>query len=125
MRALHGFVVTVLMATPAQAQTSARLPLTEVIAEALKNHPEIAAAERRWEAARQRPIQERSLPDPMISAGYNASGRPWPGAGLGTEPTANIGVMVSQEIPFPGKLDLRAAIASREADAERQLVSCV
>jgi len=67
-------------------------------------------------------LQERSLPDPMISAGYNSSGNPLPGAGLGTEPTANIGVMVSQEIPYPGKLALRSAIASREADAEQQQI---
>jgi outer membrane protein TolC len=56
----------------------------------------------------------------MVSAGYNANGRPWPGAGLGTEPTSNIGFMVSQEVPYPGKLNLRASIASREADAVSQ-----
>ena len=58
----------------------------------------------------------------MVSAGYNASGNPFPGAGLGTEPTANIGLMISQEIPYPGKRELRGAIASREADAELQQV---
>jgi TonB family protein len=55
-----------------------------------------------------------------VSAGYNASGNPLPGAGLGKEPTANIGAMVSQELPYPGKRDLRASIASREADAAFQ-----
>jgi outer membrane protein TolC len=76
----------------------------------------------RYEAARRRPIQERALPDPMISAGYNASGNPLPGAGLGAEPTANIGFMVSQELPYPGKRDLRATIAARDAEAELQQV---
>jgi outer membrane protein TolC len=33
---------------------------------------------------------------------------------------ANIGVMVSQEFPHPGKLRLRALIAAKEADAEAQ-----
>jgi outer membrane protein TolC len=61
----------------------------------------------------------------MISARYNSSGNPLPGAGLGSEPTANIGVMVSQEIPYPGKLALRSAIASREADAEQQQIDAV
>ncbi|HEY6893153.1 MAG TPA: TolC family protein, partial [Rhodanobacteraceae bacterium] len=56
-------------------------------------------------------------PDPMVSAGWNASGNPLPGAGLGTEPVANVGFMVSQELPYPGKRDLRASIAVREADA--------
>jgi outer membrane protein, heavy metal efflux system len=116
------FLVTLLMAAPLAAQSPERLLLADVVAEALRSHPEIAAAEHRYDAARQRPAQERSLPDPMISAGYNASGNPLPGAGLGAEPTANIGVMVSQEIPYAGKRDLRASIASREADAEFQQI---
>ena len=102
---------------PAGAQEPARLLLPDVVAEALARNPEVAAAQQRYDALRQRPAQEKSLPDPMVSAGYSASGRPWPGAGLGTEPTSNIGFMVSQEVPFPGKRDLRASLASREADA--------
>ena len=92
------------------------------MADALAANPEIAAAQNRYDAARQRPAQERSLPDPMVSAGYNAAGNPLIGAGLGTEPTANVGFMVSQEIPYPGKLGLRASMASREADAEFQQI---
>jgi outer membrane protein TolC len=103
--------------TPAQ---QARLSLAEVVAEALTRNPAIVAAQQRYDAALQRPAQERSLPDPMVSAGYNASGNPLPGAGLGKEPTANIGAMVSQELPYPGKRDLRASMASREADAAFQ-----
>ena len=123
MRARCVFILVLTIATPAAAQpASARLPLSEAVSAALKSNPEIAAAERRYDAARQRPIQENSLPDPMVSAGWNSSGTPLPGAGLGTEPTANIGVMVSQEFPYPGKRDARAAIASREADAESQQI---
>jgi outer membrane protein TolC len=59
----------------------------------------------------------------MISAGYNASGKPFPGAGLGSEPTANIGVMVTQEIPYPGKLGLRASMAIKEAEAAREEIA--
>jgi outer membrane protein, heavy metal efflux system len=114
--------VTLLVAAPLAAQPPERLAIADVVAEALRSHPEIAAAEHRYEAAGQRPIQERGLRDPMISTGYNSSGNPLPGAGLGSEPTANIGVMVSQEIPYPGKLALRGAIASRDADAEQQLI---
>ena len=110
MRVFSGLFVTVLVSASANAQTSGRTALADVVAEALAKNPEIAAAQRRYDAARQRPAQERSLPDPMVSAGYNASGNRWPGAGLGTEPTANIGFMVSQELPYPGKRDLRASI---------------
>jgi outer membrane protein TolC len=61
----------------------------------------------------------------MISAGYSASGNPLPGAGLGSAPTANIGFMVSQSLPYPGKRDLRAAIAARDADAEAPQIDAV
>lgn len=123
MRA-RGFVFLFLVvAAPAVAQQPfERLTLADAVAAALKANPEILAAERRHEAALQRPVQEHSLPDPMISAGYAAAGNPLPGAGLGTEPNANLGVMVSQELPFRGKRDARAAVASREADAEFQQI---
>ncbi len=122
MRLLCGFLITLMCSLPAFAQAPARMPLGDVVAEAVAKNPAIAAAQRRYDAAKQRPVQERSLPDPMVSAGYNASGNPLPGAGLGTEPIANIGFMVSQELPYRGKRNLRASIASREADAEFQQI---
>lgn len=118
MRVFSAFLIAVSVSSAATAQTPARTALADVIAEALAKHPDIVAAQKRYDAARHRPAQERSLSDPMVSAGYSANGRPWPGAGLGTEPTSNIGFMVSQEVPYPGKRDLRASMASREADAE-------
>ncbi len=95
--------------------------LKDLLAEALKNNPEVVAAQKRYEASRQRPSQVSSLPDPMFSPGYNSTGRPWPGAGLGKEVTSNIGVMVSQEIPFPGKRKLAGDMALKESEAEWQL----
>jgi outer membrane protein TolC len=122
MRVLYGVVCTLAFSLPAHGQAPTRVPLADLVAEAVAAHPDITAAQKRYDAARQRPVQERSLPDPMISAGYNASGNPLPGAGLGSAPTANIGVMVSQDLPFPGKLALRASMASRDADAEFQQI---
>ena len=120
MRLFYGLVLTVVVSASARAPPAdRRWPLAEAVAEALSKNPAIAAAQNRYEAARQRPAQERALPDPTISAGYTAAGNPLPGAGLGTEAVANIGFMVSQELPYPGKRDLRASIASREADADR------
>ncbi len=112
-------IVLITSAAPA-AQDAPSVPvltLQAALDAALASHPEMAAAEQRLAAARQRPVQERSLPDPMVSAGYNSVGKPFPGAGLGSEPVANIGVMVSQELPYPGKRALRAAVAEREVDA--------
>ncbi len=101
------------------AQSSdARVSVSDLISAALKNNPEVVAAQKRYEAARQRPTQESSLPDPMISLGYASVGKPYPGAGLGTEPVANIGMMFSQEMPYPGKLKLKGEMATKEAQAE-------
>jgi outer membrane protein, heavy metal efflux system len=122
MKVFHGVIVAALCSSAAQAQMAERVSLQDAVAEALARNPEITASQRRYDAARQRPAQERSLPDPMVSAGYNAVGNPLPGAGLGTEPIANVGVMVSQELPYPGKLNLRASMAVREADAEFQQI---
>lgn len=92
-----------------------------LLAEALQSNPEIQAAQKRYEASRQRPTQASSLPDPMFSPGYNSNGRPWPGAGLGKEPLSQIGFMVSQEVPFPGKRKLAGDMAVKESEAEWQL----
>ena len=84
----------------AVAQAEGKLDLSQLVREALERNPEILAAQKKYEAARQRPAQEGALPDPMFSAGWNSSGNPLPGAGLGTEPVANIGAMLSQPLPY-------------------------
>ena len=118
--AQYAIYVVMLMpiAVPALAQD--RVRIDDLLKEALDRNPEVLAAQKKYEASRQRPAQVSALPDPMISPEWNSSGRPWPGAGLGMEPVANIGVMVSQELPFPGKRKLAGAMAEREAEAEFQ-----
>jgi outer membrane protein TolC len=101
------------LSSPAGAQ-----PLPVLVEEALRNNREILAAQKRYEAARQRPSQASSLPDPTVSVGYTSNGGPWPVAGIGREATSNAGIAISQEMPFPGKRKLRGAIAAKEADAE-------
>jgi outer membrane protein TolC len=111
-----------LLALPALAVAQ---PLPVLVDEALRNNREILAAQKKYEAARQRPTQESSLPDPMVSLGYNSVGNPLPGAGLGSQVLANVGVMVAQEIPFPGKLKLKGDLAFTEAQAEFQQYQAV
>jgi outer membrane protein TolC len=101
------------LAVPAGAQ-----PLPVLVEEALRNNREILAAQKRYEASRQRPSQASSLPDPTLSVGYTSNGGPWPVAGIGHEATSNAGVSISQEMPFPGKRKLRGEMAGKEADAE-------
>jgi outer membrane protein, heavy metal efflux system len=116
-RVLYIVSLALVLATRS-ATAQDRVQLDELLKEALDRNPEVLAAQKRYEAARQRPSQASALPDPMISPGWNSSGAPWPGAGLGREPVANIGVMVSQEIPFPGKRKLAGDIAAKEAEVE-------
>jgi len=98
--------------------TAQELSLEELVAQALERNPEILVAQKKYEAARQRPSQVASLPDPMFSPGWNSNGNPLPGAGLGRETTSNIGFSITQEIPYPGKQRLRANVARKEADAQ-------
>jgi len=107
--------VPVALCYPAMAQ-----PLPALVREALQNNREILAAQKRYEAARQRPGMAGSLPDPTVSLGYTSNGSPLPGGGLGTNPTSNAGVTISQEVPFPGKRKLRGEIAEKDAEAEFQ-----
>ncbi len=115
MRLAAALLALAAAAAPGWGQESASLE--ELVTEALRNNPQIAAAQKQYEAARQRPTQESTLPDPMLSLGYNSTGSPRPLAGLGDSPAANAGFMVTQEFPFPGKLKLRGEIADAEARA--------
>ena len=102
------------------APLAAAQPVASLMEEALRNNREILAAQKKVEALRQRPARESSLPEPTLSLGWTSNGQPWPGAGLGVDATSNIGVMVSQEVPAPGKRKLRGEIAGEEAAAAFQ-----
>jgi outer membrane protein TolC len=121
MRFRFRFVVlSALAVVSIAAAQEKRLELQDLIDEARRANPEILAAQKRYEASRQRPPQESSLPDPTLSVGYASNGNPLPGAGLGTQPTSNIGFSFTQEFPYPGKRRLRGEISSKGADAENQ-----
>src|SRR5437016_9965673 len=114
---LRRTLLVLFSASIAAAQES-RLELKDLVAAALRNNSDILAAQKRYEAARQRPRQQSSLADPTLSLGYASNGNPLPGAGIGKEPTSNIGFSFTQEFPYPGKRRLRGEISSKEADAE-------
>jgi outer membrane protein TolC len=99
---------------------AAAQPLSSLVDEALHNNREILTAQKKYEAARQRPAQAGSLPPPTVSLGYASNGAPYPVAGIGHDVTSNAGVTISQDMPFPGKQKLRGEIAARQADAEFQ-----
>ena len=109
----RSFIWIAALLSPAYAQS-----LDALVEEALRSNREILAAQKNYEAARQRPSQASALPDPTVSLGYTANGGPWPVAGIGREPTSNAGLMIAQEVPFPGKRKLRGEIAGKDADAD-------
>src|SRR6266481_5728576 len=108
---------------PHQAQ--AVTPHAELLREAEQNSPQIQAARQSWQAAKQVPTQVSTLPDPQFTLQHLSVGSPRPFAGYTNSDFAYLGLGVSQEIPYPGKLRLKGEIARREADVSQQQIESV
>jgi cobalt-zinc-cadmium efflux system outer membrane protein len=101
------------------AQTaSIPTPLSQLLAEAGANNPQISAANYGVRAARRMAPQVTTLPDPKLSYQQLSVGSPKPFAGYTTSDFAYIGVGASQELPYPGKLRARGVVAERDADTK-------
>src|SRR5437867_4309526 len=100
-------------------------PLADLLQEAEKNNPQIEAARQGWQAAKQVPTQVSTLPDPQFTWQHLSVGSPRPFAGYTNSDFAYIGLGVTQDIPYPGKLRLKGEIAKREADVSQQQVETV
>jgi outer membrane protein, heavy metal efflux system len=109
---------------PAPTHAGTSTPLSELLAEAEKNNPQIEAARHGWEAAKQ-VTQVSTLPDPQFTLQHLSVGSPRPFAGYTNSEFAYIGLGVSQDIPYPGKLRLKGEIAKREADVSQQHIESV
>jgi cobalt-zinc-cadmium efflux system outer membrane protein len=110
---------------PAPQHAHVITPLADLLQEAEKNNPQIEAARQGWQAAKQVPTQVSTLPDPQFTLQHLSVGSPRPFAGYTNSDFAYIGVGVTQDIPYPGKLKLRGEIAKREADVSQQQVESV
>jgi len=95
-------------------------PLAEVLQEAEQNNPQIQAARQGWKAAQQVPTQVSTLPDPQFQLQQVNVGSPRPFAGYTNSDFAYVGLGVSQDLPYPGKLRLKGEIAKRDADVSQQ-----
>ncbi len=107
------------------SHTGAVTPLSDLLAEAEKNNAQIEAARHGWRAAKQVPTQVSTLPDPQFNLQHVSVGSPRPFAGYTNSDFAYLGLGVSQDIPYPGKLRLKGEIAKREADVSQQQVESV
>src|SRR5437868_11756003 len=101
------------MAAHAGSPTSLR----ELIQEAEQKNPQIAAALHGWQASRNVPKQVSAFPETQVSVQQFSVGSPRPFAGYSNSEFAYIGFGASQDIPYPGKRELRAHVAEHEADS--------
>ena len=110
---------------PASSHAGTATQLSDLLVEAEKNNPQIEAARQNWQAAKQVPSQVSTLPDPQFNLQHVSVGSPRPFAGYTNSDFAYIGLGVSQDIPYPGKLRLRGEIAKREAEVSQQQIESV
>jgi outer membrane protein, heavy metal efflux system len=94
--------------------------LQDLLTEAERDNPQIEAARQGWEAAKQAPSQVSTLPDPQFTLQQVNVGSPRPFAGYTNSDFSYLGIGVSQDLPYPGKLRLKGEMAKRDADATQQ-----
>lgn len=109
--------------TRAQDDSLTPTPLSELIAEAKKDNPQILAAEHIWRAATHVRQQVTTLPNPQFTLQEFSVGSPKPFAGFNTSNFAYLGIGASQELPYPGKLRLKGEAADRAAEVQRAQIA--
>jgi len=124
MNVVFSATATLVLATALSAlgQTpvaSTPTPLSQLLAEAEANNPQISAADHGVRAARQMAPQVTTLPDPKFTYQQFSVGSPKPFAGYTNSDFAYIGVGASQQLPYPGKLRARGTVAERDADTKQ------
>lgn len=113
-------------ALPALGQevtASTPTPLSQLLAEAEANNPQISGADHEARAARQMAPQAATLPDPKFTFQQFSVGSPKPFAGYTNSDFAYVGIGATQDLPYPGKLRLRGQVAERDADAQEAEVA--
>ena len=99
--------------SPAQSEKRV-LNLDQLVDEALQNNPEILAANKRWEAFKEKVPQVKALEDPML--GFGIINLPT-NFSFKDEDMTMKELSISQRFPFPGKRPLMKEMAEKEAEA--------
>jgi outer membrane protein TolC len=94
--------------------------LQDLLNEAEQRNPQIRAARQGRESAKQVPSQVSARPDPQAVLQHLTVGSPRPFAGYTSSDFSYIGLGVSQDFPYPGKLRLKGEIAKRDSDVAQQ-----
>ena len=126
MKPIVMFLMALIFTMSAGIIGAETVTIDQLVAEMLKNNPELHAAESRSLAAQARPAQLKALPEPVLSfVTRNGNGNPVPFTELGSDPLSSVGFMWEEEFPFPGKLRLAADVAQKEADAAKAEIDVV
>src|SRR5512137_1500046 len=112
MRKVIVVLAALLLGTSSSAQ---ELQLAAIIDEALKNNPDIRISQARIEAAKYRVPQAKSLPDPMVTAGYQNVGLNRYSYGDYSE--SQWMFTASQMFPYFGKRALKGEMAEKDAES--------
>lgn len=107
----------VLLTKPVMAeQPKPAEDLSQLIDEAVANNPEVKASEARWQMFRNRIVQAKALEDPMLMLKIQ-NGMVKDPFDFKMDPMTQKVIGISQQLPFWGKRDLKAEVATREADS--------
>jgi len=112
---MHALLAALLLAVapPGLVPLDADPVVLGLVAEAQRNSPDVGRAEAAARAEGDRAPQVSSLPDPTLTLGIQNDG--FDGIQIGTMETSYWQVMLTQPIPWPGKLSARAAAARSQA----------
>jgi outer membrane protein, heavy metal efflux system len=125
MKVLNASVFLFCVSLSLPAADAPPTPLATLLDEAARNNPDILAARRGWQAATQVPSQVSTLPDPQVTMQSLSVGSPRPFAGYSNSNFAYIGLGVSQDFPYPGKLKLKGEAAQQDAAISRDKLDAV
>jgi len=87
--------------------------LDALVAEALANNPDLAAAETRWEMFEHKVLPAQTLDDPRL--GFAFSNYPVDSFEANETPMTGKDIQLSQTFPFPGKLGAKGEVAEQQA----------
>lgn len=121
-------ICLMLLAPTSESSRAGELLLDSLVAEALRANPDLAAARLRYRAFEAKVPQAGSLPDPMLKV--TISNLPTDTWELDRTPMSGIEFMITQTIPFPGKLGLKknaarnlAGMVEKEYESARDFVA--
>jgi outer membrane protein TolC len=100
------------VATANEKEIVSSLTLEQLVGAAMRENPQLKSMRAKWEAMKERPAQERTLPNPMLTySGMDMiDGGTWPD-------TQEKRIMVQQEFPWFGKLGLKGKVAEKDAES--------